>query len=126
MSSTSLEVDDQAARWAALRDLGELSPEQQEEFNHWLSADKRHLGAYARAEGTLVRVDRGHAAAVSGSATLQPTQVSKWGRRRVVLTGAAAASVAIAGFTATQIWKSGREQVFATDIGQLREVLLAD
>lgn len=126
MSSTSQEVDNQAARWAALRDSGELTPEQQEEFKQWLSADKRHLGAYARAEGTLVRVDRVHGAAVSGSSVFQATKVSKWSRRKVVLTGAAAASVATVGFTAAQIWENGREQMFATDIGQLREVLLAD
>lgn len=126
MSSTSQEVDDQAARWAALRELGELTPEQRDEFKRWLSADKRHLGAYARAEGTLIRVDRAHSAAMSGSSMLQAVKVSKWDRRRVVLAGTAAASIAAVGFVASQIWKSEREEMFTTDIGQLREVLLAD
>lgn len=127
MSSTSQEVDDQAARWAALRDLGELTLEQQEEFKQWLSADKRHLGAYARAEGTLVRVDRIHSAATSVSPMLLATkEVSKWNRRRLVLTGTAAASIAAVGIFASQIWKTEREEMFTTGIGQLREVLLAD
>jgi len=123
MSSTSQEVDEQAARWAALRDLGALTLEQQAQFEHWLSADRRHLGAYVRAEGTLVRVDRAYSAATPSPSMLPAMAASKWNRRRLVLT---AASIATVGFVASQIWKSEREQIFSTDIGQLREVLLAD
>ncbi len=126
MSSTSQEVDHQAARWAVLRDFGPLAPEQQEQFERWLSADKRHLGAYARAEGTLVRVDRANGGVLSDGPMLQPAQNSGWRRRNVLLAGAAAASVSTVAYIAARGWNSAGEQVFATGMGQVREVLLVD
>lgn len=126
MSSTSREVDQQAARWAALRDLGVLTPEQQEEFEHWLSADKRHLGAYARAEGSMVRVSR---ACSSGRDILLETpaaDIPGWSRRRLIMTGSIAASLAAAGVFGVDVWRRSREQVFATGVGQVREIPLTD
>jgi transmembrane sensor len=125
MSSTSQQVADQAARWAALRDLG-LTPAQQEEFELWLKADKRHLGAYAQAEGALIRVERAHGWARSGmSSTLAPAS-SNWTRRRMVLSGGAAASLAAAVFLGAAAWKSTHEESFATGKGEVREILLSD
>jgi transmembrane sensor len=126
MSSTSQDVDNQAARWVALRALGELNPEQQEEFGRWLSADKRHLGAYARAEGTLVRVDRAYSGGLEKSYVQRTTKVPGWSRRRVVLAGTAAAGMAAVALVSAEIRRRSREQIFATGIGQIREILLAD
>jgi transmembrane sensor len=125
MSSTSQQVDDQAARWAAIRDLG-LTPAQQEEFALWLKSDKRHLGAYARAEGSLIRVERTHGWARNISSTLTAVKPTKLTRRRLVLAGGAAASVAAAGVFGGALWNGTREQSISTGKGEVREVLLTD
>jgi transmembrane sensor len=126
MSSTSQQVDDQAAKWAAMRDLGSLTPAQQEEFEQWLTSDRRHLGAYARAEGALIRVERAHGWARDLSSTLPPVTTSRWTRRRLLLTGSAAASIAVAGVFGGALWERNREQIHATGKGEIREVLLTD
>ena len=58
MSSTNHEIDSVAADWVARRDLQGLSAEEQAEFEAWLAADVRHLGAYGRAEAVLARLER--------------------------------------------------------------------
>jgi len=126
MSSTSREVDQQAARWAALRDLGVLTLEQQEEFHQWLSADKRHLGAFARAEGSMVRVYRACSGGRGTSSEPSAANLPSWSRRRVVMTGTVAASIAGAALFGIEAWQRSREQVFVTGIGQVREILLTD
>lgn len=124
MSSTSQQVDEQAAQWAVLRDLG-LTPAQQEAFEQWLKADTRHLGAYARAEGSMIRVERA-SAAVRGRAALAPLQNVKLTRRRVILAGSVAASVVAAVFTGRKILERGGDQILVTGKGEVREVLLSD
>jgi transmembrane sensor len=125
MSSTSQQVDNQAANWAAMRDLG-LTPAQQDEFEQWLKADKRHLGAYARAEGALIRVERAHGWARDISSTLTPVKTSSWTRRRLILTGSVAAGIAGAGVFGAELWKRSHEQVHSTGRGEVREILLTD
>lgn len=125
MSSTSQQVDEQAAQWAALRDLG-LTPAQQEEFELWLKADARHLGAYARAEGSLIRVERTHGWAREISSTMAPPPAPGWTRRRMMFAGGAAAGLALAGFWGAQWWIANFEQTYSTGKGEVREILLAD
>jgi transmembrane sensor len=125
MPSTSQQVDDQAASWAARRDLG-LTPAQQEEFEQWLKADKRHLGAYARAEGALIRVARAHGWARDISSTLTPLKPPSWARRRFILGGTVAAGVAGAAIFGAGLWKMSHEEILSTGKGEVREVLLTD
>jgi transmembrane sensor len=125
MSSTSQQVDEQAAKWAAQRDLG-LTPQQEAEFQHWLKADKRHLGAYARAEGVLIRVERSHGWARDISSILPPVKSSAWTRRRVFFGGSLAAGFAAAGVFGVALWKKSRRQIYSTGKGEVREILLAD
>jgi transmembrane sensor len=122
MSSTSQQVDDQAAHWAALRDLG-LSPEQQEAFELWLKADTRHLGAYARAEGALIRVERTRGCLGEFATTPKPSMFS---RRRLVLSGGLAAGFAAAGVFGFGLWQRSRHLIYRTGKGEVREILLAD
>jgi len=127
MSTLNQAIDRQAAEWAVKRDLGELSADEQAEFDLWLAADIRHLGAYGRAEAVLGRLERVHSGSVDQlRTTRQPSKPPTWARRRVILTGAVAASLAAAGFVGVAFWRNDREQVFATGIGQVREVPLAD
>jgi transmembrane sensor len=124
MPSTNHEIDAVAATWAAKRDLGSLSHAEQDEFERWLAADIRHLGAYGRAEAVLGRLER-----LNGSA-LDPVldgdlAQSNWPRRRVLLTGGVAAGLAAAiGVAVKNAGAPGG--MISTEIGQMREVVLAD
>ncbi|GAA0546426.1 transmembrane sensor [Rhizomicrobium palustre] len=125
MSSTSQQVDDQAAKWAALRDLG-LTSAQEVEFERWLKADRRHLGAYARAEGALIRVERAHGWAREITNTIKPVETPVWTRRRILMTGSAAAGIAAVGVIGAGVWNALRDTTIATGKGEIRQVLLAD
>jgi transmembrane sensor len=125
MSLKNQEIDGLAADWAARRDLGALSPEEEAGFQDWLAADVRHLGAYGRAEAVLFRLERLNVTALDGAPSEGPPQ-SSWNRRRLILTGGAAASVAAAVGVALHMRAGVPESTFSTAIGQIREVVLAD
>lgn len=124
MSLANQEIDKLAADWAVKQDLGVLSPVEQAEFEAWLAADVRHLGAYGRAEAVLGRLERlnvaasdaGENEAVGGSVN----------RRRFVIAGGVAASVILAVGVALRFVNSAQEETFATEIGQMKEVVLSD
>lgn len=133
-----LEIDQTAAGWAARRCAG-LAPEEQAALDSWLEADPRHVGAYAKAEAVLAELDRAGAA---GAQALRPQQMPVpnpvW-KRRAVLTGAAAAGLAVVGSTAAlthlpavtadcAAWLMhmlGSES-YSTSIGETKEVVLSD
>ena len=131
MSASNQEIDKQAADWAARRDLRNLNPEEQREFDSWLAADIRHLGAYGRAEAVLARLERLHGAAAIESAPMA-AGATRWTRRRILLVGSAAAGFAGVGAIGRVAWervdpKSNHpEQYFATAVGQTHAILLAD
>lgn len=122
MAVANEEIYSRAAEWAAKRSSGALSPAEEAEFDAWLVADVRHLGAYGRAEAILERLSRVPSSALAG---VDLDAAEPWSRRRVVLTGSIAASVAV--LTAgTALWRARENRSYATDIGQVREVVLAD
>jgi transmembrane sensor len=131
MSVLNQEIDKQAADWAARRDLRILTSEEQREFDSWLAADIRHLGAYGRAEAVLARLERLHSAAAQ-EAVPSAARAPRWTRRRVVLAGGAAAGFAGVAAIGRVVWENLHpnsdhpEQYFATAVGQTHEVLLAD
>ena len=122
MSVKTQEIDGLAADWAVRRDLRDLSPEEEAEFQDWLAADARHLGAYGRAEAVLGRLERLNVAALEPAENANP---SRW-NRRLILAGGAAASVAATIGVALHLPESVPESTFSTAIGQIREVVLAD
>jgi len=122
MSVKTQEIDGLAADWAVRRDLRALSPEEEAEFQDWLAADVRHLGAYGRAEAVLGRLERLNVAALEPAENANP---SRW-NRRLILAGGAAASVAATIGVALHLPESVPESTFSTAIGQIREVVLAD
>jgi transmembrane sensor len=124
MSPTNHEIDRLAAHWAARRDLGGLSHEEQAEFERWLAADVRHLGAYGRAEAVLGRLERLNTVALDVTAK-EISRRAGWTRRRILLTGGAAAGAA-ATVGVAMIPKGARQEKLSTEIGQMREVVLAD
>lgn len=125
MSLKSQEIDSVAADWAARRDLGELSLDEEAQFQDWLAADTRHLGAYGRAEAVLFRVERlSRTAQDAGS--LENDRQPGWGRRRVILAGGAAAGIAAAVGLVPYMRESVPESSYSTALGQIKEVVLAD
>jgi transmembrane sensor len=132
MPLTSLEIDDQAAEWAAKRNLRDLTPAEQDEFDAWLVADPRNLGAYGRAEAVLARLERVCLAAKGKLYAQHEAETPKWPRRRVILTGSIAAGFVAVSIVGGAMWESGREWAiasktdYATKIGQTREIVLSD
>lgn len=51
------EIEAAAVRWLGLRDAGELTAEQEQEFDRWIEADPRHVEAYASLEAVWDRFD---------------------------------------------------------------------
>ena len=132
MQLTNNEIDRQAAEWLAKRDAGTLSSDEEADFQAWLAADVRALGAYCRCEGALAQVEFAAGIAESELAVfraakdIQGAKGWAWTRRRAVLTGGAAAGLAAAGVVGVAHLTSSREVNFATEIGTVREVTLAD
>jgi len=132
MSSTSQEIDNQAAEWATRKNLRELSPAEQAQFDAWLAADVRHLGAFGRADAVLARIERVSGVVSDELRSRQEVATPEVARRRIIQAGSVAASIAAVGFIGTALWRHGRDgsvvtdKNYATQIGQTREILLAD
>lgn len=124
MSSKNHEIDDLAAEWAVRRDLGALSAQEQAEFEAWLAADLRHLGAYGRAEAVLARLERLNGVGNDQVSDDAP-RLAGWNRRHALLAGGAA-TVAAAGVGLALFPTNSGQGSFSTQIGQTREVVLAD
>lgn len=58
---TSSEIDEVAAHWATRLDHAALDTAEQNEFDDWLRADVRRVGAFARAQAVLMHVKRAKA-----------------------------------------------------------------
>jgi transmembrane sensor len=138
----NLEINKLAADWFAKADAGTMTPEEQREFDAWLAADPRHLGAFAR-----------HAAAVASVAPLSAIGADEvrrlcdagvprlWTRRRVAMAGAGTAALAVAaGFAGLVLLRRDGQDApgavarqttkppprYATQIGETRIVALQD
>jgi transmembrane sensor len=122
MSSINNDIDDLAAGWAVRRDLGPLGIREQAAFEAWLAADVRHLGAYGRAEAVLARLERLNGVGRTGNDDAWPVG---WNRRRVLLAGGAATAAA-AGIGVALIPNGAAQDRLSTQIGQVREIVLAD
>lgn len=118
------EIDRQAAEWAARHDAGSLNPFEQTEFEAWLAADARHMGAYAKAEAVLCQLERvGTAGSMSLRQRLAPEGLT---RRGLILTGGIAAGLGVllpGGYFA---WRYLHQQSYATQIGETQVVPLGD
>ena len=108
-------IDDEAAAWVARRNAGRDDAALEARFQAWHAADARHRGAFLRAEAAWLAL--GQARGLS----LAPAP-RKGLSRRLLLTGAAAASfAALAG-----IGLRRARMRLATQRGELRNVPLQD
>ena len=126
MRHSSELIDKQAAEWVARLDGGDLTPDETAAFDAWLAADIRHLGAYARVEAGLVRLERLRAVGADTLRAKSPSIAPIWTRRRMVLTGTAAACLAAAVLISGIVLQNSQQSVFATGIGETRMVPLSD
>jgi transmembrane sensor len=114
-------IDSAAAAWVSRLDRG-LTDVEQLGLEEWLAADHRHLGALARAQATWAHVER---AKVLGSDQLLPKpRIGAFTRRpRWWLSAAATvAGLIIAGWVGQAYMRTH----LSTDIGEIRELHLAD
>jgi transmembrane sensor len=121
------EIERAAAQWAAKADGDHMPADLQASFEAWLAADPRHLGAYLRVEAALARVTR---LAVEGtsepSAEVVSLEARRRNRRRFVMTGAIAASLALAVISGV-VWDGAKfDRVYETQIGEKKVVALPD
>jgi len=126
MGHSSDQIDRQAAEWVARLDSADLTPDEQAAFDAWIAADIRHLGAYARVEAGLVRLARLRAVGADTLRAKAPNATPIWSRRRIVLTGSAAASLAAAGLIGAVVLKQNPQTAFTTGIGETRVIPLSD
>jgi transmembrane sensor len=124
MSSINLKIDGLAADWVIRRDLGPLSAPEQAQFEAWLAADVRHMGAYGRAEAVLARLERVKGVSRTAVAEEMP-QASVWNRRRILIAGGAATAAA-AGLGIALFPRGTEQETLSTQIGQMREIVLVD
>src|SRR5579859_5234878 len=103
MPTTVETIDELAARWVVRVDAGNLRADEQRDFDAWLVADSRHLGAYVRARAQWIDLDRlaalcgrGHAQPHSPPRELQRT-TPVVSRRRLVVSRRRLLAAAVAG-----------------------------
>src|SRR5690625_3567584 len=108
----------QAAQWLSRRLDGPLAPDVQRDFEAWLDASPHHAVAYARIEASWERARRLEAAPPAVNAARRG---SRWPRPWPL---AAAARLLLAAGVAS--WLSLRPEVYRTDVGERRAVILAD
>jgi len=128
-------IDDQASDWVARRSAG-LTPGEDQAFQAWYAADRRHQGAFLRAEAAWTLLDRAqvlsHGAgdiddvlSPSPSPILTDRKPPKArGTRRAAVGGALAASVSAAALTAAYVLRPRLS--LSTARGELRNIPLAD
>lgn len=117
--------NDEAVFWAIRRDSGSLSVDDETRLLCWLDADPRRQGSLLRAEAMLSYLDRARALNHPPSV---PDEGSRWldglNRRQVVVGTFLSVSLALGAGTLS-LW-SGREKLYATALGEIRNVPLSD
>ena len=123
----SADVDHQAALWAVRIDADNLSDADRQALDAWLSRDARHRGALLRASAGLALIDAEHhglatSAIATADATRQPSP-RPWRLSHMI---AGAALSAIAAGVAVFMLVTPNPGHYATAVGELRQVPLAD
>lgn len=118
-------VDDIATQWANHIDAGTLDAKGQEQLDDWLAADRRHKGAFLRAQAGLRWLDQGRVAS-SVLALPEPDAPEEPRTRaarplRWLIGGAAAAAACLA----VALLRPHAAD-FQTGVGEQRRVTLAD
>lgn len=118
-------IDALAARWASRLDRGELSDAERQALDAWLAADRRHLGAFARARAVSVQFDRAKALrpALDPGGFRGGLSSGRGSHLRGWIAGVAVASLLV--FSVVLYWQYAHD-LLATRIGEVRRVPLID
>jgi transmembrane sensor len=110
-------IADQAASWVAAMDAGGWDDAREAELQKWLGEDPRHRGALLQAEAAWITLDRPSLP----TDVAQPQPRLPIYRRRFLAGGVGLAASLAGGL----LWWGGRAR-YATQVGEIRRVPLAD
>ena len=112
-----------AAAWLAREDR-DLTPAETSELRQWLAASTLNRVAYLRLKASWQRADR--LSALKNPATSIAEPSSFLARPRLLAAIAAVLLLLAAGAGGWRLWRGPSEQVFATAVGKMQAVRLAD
>lgn len=114
------EIHNAAAAWVARVDRGGLSPEESVRLEAWLAEDRRHMGAYVRAQAAWKLAGQPQTAA----AAVVPRRKYNTTRRHALVWGTSAAAAAlVAAFFGVRHWMAPQ---YGTEIGEVSQKSLPD
>lgn len=126
MTQHGTKTDLEAAQWAVRLQLRPLNREEEVELDRWIRSDSRHRGALLRARAAWLDLDRLAALGVNGqSEALVAPFVSSLEPSRRWFIAAGVTALMCAG-SAGAWWFSRRGDVYASSVGEIRRVTLAD
>lgn len=117
------ETEMTAAAWLAREDR-DLTPAETSELRQWLAASTLNRVAYLRLKASWQRADR--LSALKNPATSIAEPSSFLARPRLLAAIAAVLLLLAAGAGGWRLWRGPSEQVFATAVGKMQAVRLAD
>ncbi|WP_369062095.1 FecR domain-containing protein [Caulobacter sp. 73W] len=117
-------IDQEAARWVVRRDGQGWSDVDQAALEAWLEADRRHRGAYLRAQAGWAAMDRASVLAADGRPA--PRAQGGLSRRGLLSAGLGGAGIAAAAGVAAVLVTRGQDVIYGTAVGEVREVPLKD
>lgn len=132
MADPDSPIANQARRWAVALAAGPLPPREQKRFEHWLAADPAHAAAFATSRALFE--DLGRLESLRAYARLPARPPSPFARLALWWEGAGSAPKFALGaavplaFAVAIAWPfvSIRTELYQTDVGQTRQVALAD
>ncbi|OYW82512.1 MAG: hypothetical protein B7Z26_03040 [Asticcacaulis sp. 32-58-5] len=121
-NETAKDIDKAAADWVARLDRGDLSQQEDQALEVWLTGDLRRAGAFARAQAISMSSERAQALGTDyDAAQFAPPPVIS--RRQVMWGGAIAAGLAAAGIGVGTL---NTGQSFETRRGEMKVIPLSD
>ena len=119
-------IDAEAALWVIRHRDGAISAAEQREFEQWIRADSRHLGAFVRLKAVQVDLQRFAALSAGKQSTpdsaLESSTAPRLNRRWALAAGIASLATGSGAWVA---WHS-RGESYVSGVGELRQVSLAD
>ncbi|HWW57045.1 MAG TPA: FecR domain-containing protein [Sphingopyxis sp.] len=124
MNASRDELDTHAWQWVVRMDADDWSPTEEAAFQAWLAGEPKAAGAFLEAQAMWMAMDQSDTAAANDDMAMSEAEVAHARRfsRRSMLAGGAALAASVVG--AVLIMRDGT--VYATSVGEIRRVPLAD
>lgn len=124
MPSPMSSIDDIASAWALRCDAGTLDVAEQTELDSWLDADRRHRGAFVRAQAVLNWLDAAPNTQASPEAAVPVEEPAPRRRNWMRIAGLGTVTAMPASLALFLLVPSAAD--YATEIGEQRQVTLDD